>query len=97
ADRREAPRSRARWVDRGGDGARPRDRRGNRGQGSRDRRRPDRDGFRASLATPVAVLQPHRRLRAAPGAVRGDGDRLPAGRPRGGGSALVTHWATLTA
>ena len=48
------------------------------------RRRPDRAGLRAALAPAVALLQPHRRLRAAPRPLRGDGDRVPAGRSRGG-------------
>ena len=46
-------------------------------------RRPDRHGLRAALAPPVALLQPDRRLRAAQGALRGDGRRLPPGRPGG--------------
>ena len=46
-------------------------------------RRPDRPGLRAALAAAVALLQPDRRLRAAEGALRGDGDRVPAGPPRG--------------
>ncbi len=40
-------------------------------------------GLGAALAAAVAFLQPDGRPRAAQGALRGDGDRLSAGRPRG--------------
>ena len=48
----------------------------------RRRRRPRPAGLGAALAPPVALLQPDRRLRPPPGALRGDGDRVPAGRAR---------------
>ena len=66
---------RARRADRGRDRPLPRDRRGDRPEGDRGRRRPDRARLGAALAAAVAVLQPDRRLRPAQRALRGDGAR----------------------
>ena len=46
--------------------------------------RPGPHGLRAAVAPAVAVLQPDRGLRPAQGALRSDGRRVSAGRPRGG-------------
>ena len=70
--------------DRGADRPLARDRRDGRRGSRRARRRPDRHGLVAALAAPVAFLQPHGRIRAPQGPVRGDGDRLSAGCSGGG-------------
>ena len=65
-----------------------RDRR-DRGHRSHDaRRRSDRHGLVAALAAAGALLQPNSRIRAPQGPVRGDGDRVPAGRFGGGSPRL---------
>ena len=62
---------------------------GRSGRGGGHERRPDRAGLGSALAPPVALLQPHGRRGAAPGAHRGDGCHLSRGRPRGRGRRIM--------
>ncbi len=78
----EADRRGARSDRRGPDRPLARDRRGDRQPGPRQLGRSDRRRLVAALAASVPFLQPDRGLRPSPRRARGDGRRLPRGRPR---------------